>query len=254
MNKYLTVVFLIGLTLQVSVSAQLNNSNKKNANSLSNKEKKQGWELMFDGTSFKGWRGYNRQDIPPVWIIENGTMKVESSKAIRGDRNSTGDIIYYKQFRNFEFSFEWKISENGNSGIFFLAEEIPGQAIYASSPEYQLLDNQGHPDGKLGVNGNRLSASLYDMIPAFPQNANMAMQWNSGSILCKDGKVIHYQNGVKVVEYNLWGDEWKKLIENSKFKGWPHMINIGGDDKQGFIGLQYHGDNIWFRNLKIREL
>lgn len=227
---------------------------KKYINKITAKERRQGWELLFDGKSFTGWRGYNRQEIPSVWAIEDGAIKVESSKRIKGDQSSAGDIIYDKKFKNFEFCFEWRISESGNSGVFFLAQEIEGKPIYISAPEYQLLDNENHPDGKLGRDGNRKSASLYDMIPAVPQNANPTMVWNSGGITLKDGKVTHYQNGVKVLEYTLWTEEWHNLIENSKFKGWQNMINVGGPDKQGYIGLQYHGDDIWFRNLKIRVL
>jgi hypothetical protein len=227
---------------------------KGKVNKVTGKEKKAGWELMFDGKTLKGWRGYNRQDIPPVWVIENGTMRVDKSKQVRGDRNSTGDIIFDRKVKNFEFTFEWMIDEAGNSGVFFYGQEIEGKPIYVSAPEFQLLDNEKHPDGAQGRDGNRKAASLYDMIPAVPQNAKPAMQWNSGGIKVKDGKVEHYQNGVKVVEYTLWTPEWLSLIENSKFKGWQDMINVGGENREGYIGLQWHNDDIWFRNLKIREL
>ena len=223
-------------------------------NKLTGKEKKQGWELMFDGKSLNNWRGYNRQDIPAVWVVEDGTMRVDKSKQVRGDRTSTGDIIFDRKMKNFVFTFEWKIAEAGNSGIFFLGQEIERKPIYSSAPEYQLLDNDNHPDAKMGRDNNRKAASLYDMIPAVPQNANPFLQWNTGGITLKDGKVTHYQNGVKVVEYTLWTPEWENLIENSKFKGWTEMINVGGEKKEGYIGLQFHGDDIWFKNLKIREL
>jgi hypothetical protein len=251
----LALVIMTGVALNGTATAKdAKKAKKEVVNKLSSKEKKDGWILMFDGKTYKGWRGYNRQDIPPVWLIENGTMRVDPSKRVEGDRTSTGDIIFDQKFRNFEFSFEWMIAEGGNSGVFFLGQEIEGKPIYSSAPEFQLLDNEKHPDGKQGRDGNRKAASLYDMIPAVPQNANPAMQWNSGAIKIKDGKAEHYQNGVKVVEYTLWTPEWLKLIENSKFKGWKEMINVGGEKKEGYLGLQYHGDNIWFRNLKVREL
>jgi len=248
------IIALTLLTAGMVLLAGESSAAKKSGNKLSAAEKRQGWQLMFDGKSFTNWRGYNRQDIPPVWIIDNGTIKVDAGRRIEGDRTSTGDIIFDKQFKNFEFAFEWMISEVGNSGIFFLGQEIQGRPIYRSAPEYQLLDNANHPDAKQGKDNNRMAASLYDMIPAVPQNAKPFMQWNSGKIVVNNGKVEHYQNGVKVVEYTLWTPEWLNLIENSKFKGWEEMINVGGEKRQGYIGLQYHGDDIWFRNLKIREL
>ncbi len=241
------------LSIALIASASLAQGKGKD-NKLTGKEKKQGWELMFDGKSFNNWRGYNRQDIPACWVVENGTMRVDKSKQVRGDRSTTGDIIFDRKMKNFEFTFEWKIAEAGNSGVFFLGQEIQGKPIYVSAPEFQLLDNENHPDAKQGRDNNRKAASLYDMIPAVPQNAKPFLQWNSGGITLKDGKVTHFQNGVKVVEYTLWTPEWENLIENSKFKGWAEMINVGGEKKEGYIGLQYHGDDIWFRNLKIREL
>ena len=241
------------LSIALIASASIAQGKGKD-NKLTGKEKKQGWELMFDGKSLNNWRGYNRQDIPAVWVVEDGTMRVDKSKQVRGDRTSTGDIIFDRKMKNFEFTFEWKIAEAGNSGIFFLGQEIERKPIYSSAPEYQLLDNDNHPDAKMGRDNNRKAASLYDMIPAVPQNANPFLQWNTGGITLKDGKVTHYQNGVKVVEYTLWTPEWENLIENSKFKGWTEMINVGGEKKEGYIGLQFHGDDIWFKNLKIREL
>ncbi|MFZ5429193.1 MAG: 3-keto-disaccharide hydrolase [Bacteroidota bacterium] len=244
-------VFMSATLLETTASAP---AGKGKGNKLTGKEKKQGWELMFDGKTLNGWRGYNRQDVPPVWLVENGTLRVDKSKQVRGDRSSTGDIIFDRKLKNFEFTFEWMIDEAGNSGVFFYGQEIEGKPIYSSAPEFQLLDNEKHPDGAQGKNGNRKSASLYDMIPAVPQNGKPALQWNSGGIKVKDGKVEHYQNGVKVVEYTLWTPEWLNMIENSKFKGWQEMINVGGPNREGYIGLQWHSDNIWFRNLKIREL
>lgn len=244
-------VFMSATLLEATASAP---AGKGKGNKLTGKEKKQGWELMFDGKTLNGWRGYNRQDVPPVWLVENGTLRVDKSKQVRGDRSSTGDIIFDRKLKNFEFTFEWMIDEAGNSGVFFYGQEIEGKPIYSSAPEFQLLDNEKHPDGAQGKNGNRKSASLYDMIPAVPQNGKPALQWNSGGIKVKDGKVEHYQNGVKVVEYTLWTPEWLNMIENSKFKGWQEMINVGGPNREGYIGLQWHSDNIWFRNLKIREL
>ncbi|MBP5589226.1 MAG: DUF1080 domain-containing protein, partial [Bacteroidales bacterium] len=162
-----------------------------------------------------------------------------------------GDIIYDRKFSNFELSFEWKISDGGNSGVFILAQEIPEQAIYMSAPEFQILDNDKHPDAKLGVNGNRTATSLYDMRPANPQNTKPAGEWNSAGIIVNNGKVSYMSNGETVVEVTIWTDEWYAMVANSKFKDWPNFVNPA---KEGYLGLQDHGDDVWFRNIKIKEL
>lgn len=223
------------------------------------KKNSDGAYVIFDGTSMDGWRGYNRADLPNKWSIEDGSIKFSRKPA--GITNPEGgDIIFAHKFKNFELSFEWKISEAGNSGVFYLAQEIPGKPIYISAPEFQILDNEGHPDAKQGVDGNRKSASLYDMIPAKPQNGKPHGQWNTSKIVVKDGKIEHYQNGVKVVEYTVWNDAWTQLLETSKFSStkWPEAFellnNLGGADKSGYIGLQDHSDDVWYRNITVKVL
>ncbi|MDT0678328.1 3-keto-disaccharide hydrolase [Autumnicola musiva] len=221
-------------------------------NELSQKEREDGWELLFDGESTEGWRGYGKDSFPEGWTIEDGAMKVEGTGA--GEAGGGGDIIYDEEFKDFELSLEWKVSEGGNSGIFYLAEEIEGERIFASAPEMQILDNERHPDARLGENGNRQSGSLYDLIPAEPQNAKPVGEWNKVSIIVYRGTVVHVQNGENVVEYHLWTDEWEEMVQSSKFKKWKNFLNAGGDDKKGYIGLQDHGDDVWFRNIKIKKL
>ena len=204
-----------------------------------------GWTNLFDGTSTEGWRGYNKGTFPSEgWIIEDETLRHVAGAG-------GGDIIYDRKFSNFELSFEWKISDGGNSGVFILAQEIPEQAIYMSAPEFQILDNDKHPDAKLGVNGNRTATSLYDMIPANPQNTKPAGEWNSAGIIVNNGKVSYMSNGETVVEFTIWTNEWYAMVANSKFKDWPNFVNPA---KEGYIGLQDHGDDVWFRNIKIKEL
>ena len=212
------------------------------------------WITLFDGTGFDGWRGYGRTDMPKAWTIEDGALKINGSGQGEAGAKDGGDIIFDRKFKNFELTFEWKVSKGGNSGIFYLAQEVQGDPIWKSSPEYQILDNVNHVDAKLGKSGNRQSASLYDLIPAVPQNSKPYGEWNTGSIIVFKGTVLHIQNGENVVEYHLWTDDWKKMIEGSKFKGWENFINAGGENREGFIGLQDHGDDVWYRNIKIKIL
>lgn len=210
----------------------------------------EGWVSIFDGTTTSGWRGYNKTEFPAEgWEVVDGTLHCLETGT--GEAGMGGDIIYDKKLSNFELSLEWKIAEGGNSGIFILAQEIPGEPIYKSSPEMQVLDNDKHPDAKLGVSGNRMSGSLYDLIPAVPQNTKQAGEWNTAGILCYQGTVVFKQNGANVVEFHLWTEDWKKMIENSKFKDWEWFINTA---KEGYIGLQDHGNSVWFRNIKLKEM
>lgn len=219
----------------------------------------EGAYVIFDGSSLDGWRGYGKEHVPSKWSIDNGTLKF-SAKPQGIENPEGGDLIFASDLKNFELEFEWRISEAGNSGVFFLAKEIKGQAIYVSSPEYQLLDNHNHPDAKQGVDGNRKSASLYDMIPAKPQNAFPHGEWNRAKIVVNRGRVTHFQNDEKVVEYQLWTKQWTEMLQASKFsqEKWPlafHLLNnVGGKSKSGVIGLQDHGDDIWFRNITVKVL
>lgn len=222
-------------------------------NTLTDAEKAEGWVLMFDGTTATGWRGYNKTAFPDSgWEVVDGTLHCKESGT--GEAGLGGDIIYDKKFKDFELSLEWKVGVGGNSGIFYLAQEVKGDPIWKSSPEMQILDNAKHIDARLGKDGNHQAGSLYDLIPAKPQNAKPALEWNKVSIMVYQGTVVHYQNGEKVLEYHLWTDDWKKMILESKFKEYKNFLNAGGADKSGFIGLQDHGNDVWFRNIKIRTL
>ena len=220
-----------------------------------------GYITLFDGKTLNGWRGYGRTDVPSKWKVEDGCIKLDAKSKGQG-----GDLIFAHQFGpNFEFEMEWKVAKGGNSGIFYLAkEEVDAngnlEPIYISCPECQVLDNENHPDAKLGVDGNRKSSSLYDMIPAKPQNANPYGQWNKVKVRVENGTVTHFQNGVQVLQYQLWTPEWIELLQKSKFseKNWPSAFrllkNCGGAEHNGFIGMQDHGDEVWFRNIRVKIL
>ncbi len=221
-------------------------------NTLTEKEIAEGWILLFDGETANGWREYDEAVFPDTgWHIEKGLLACENSGM--GEQGFGGDIIYDKQFTNFHLKVDWMIEEGGNSGIFYLAQELPGKKIWYTAPEYQILDNFGnHVDNTLGKDGNRRAGSLYDLIPPDPQNAKGPMEWNSAEILCYEGTIAYKMNGETTLEFHLWTDEWKEMIANSKFPDFnPDFANVA---KTGYIGLQDHGHAVWFRNIKIREL
>ncbi len=248
--KFLTLSLLL-FTL-VSVFETNAQATKEVAlNTLSQAEIDDGWISLFDGKTSKGWRGYKLDHFPSGWQIVDGTIHMIGSGRGEAGSKEGGDIIYDKEFQNFTFSLEWKISEGGNSGIFYLGEEKLDY-IWKTAPEMQVLDNQKHPDAKLGTDGNRQAGSLYDLIPAKPQNAKPVGEWNLIEITVYKGTVVHKQNGVIVLEYHLWTPEWNKLVAGSKFPGLnPDWADVAS---KGYIGLQDHGDDVWFRNIKIKKL
>lgn len=223
-----------------------------------------GFILLLSGMHSNGWRGYGKSILPPKWEIIGDSL-ILNQKGKEG-----GDIIFDYKFKDFDLELEWKISKAGNSGIFYLAREIETrdistgnsqlQHIFISAPEYQLLDNDYHPDGQLGGNGNRKSGSLYDMIPANPQTCNPHGEWNKTRIVVKNGNVTHWLNDTKVVEYSFLGQQWIDLLQSGKFgqEKWPLafelMKDCGGKSHEGYIGLQDHGDEIIFRHIKIKIL
>lgn len=228
-----------------------------------------GYYVIFDGTSTNGWRGYGKDALPSRWSIEDGCLKFSGTGTGEGQTGEGGDVIFAHKFRNFELELEWKVSKGGNSGIFYLAQEVTTknedgteryEPIYISAPEYQVLDNANHPDAKLGLDGNRQSASLYDMIPAKPQNQNPFGEWNKARIMVYKGTVVHGQNDANVVEYHLWTQQWTDMLQASKFsqEKWPLAFellnNCGGENHEGYIGFQDHGDDVWFRNVRVKVL
>jgi len=223
---------------------------KSTPNTLSQAEVDEGWILLFDGESTEHFRGYNSDAFPEKgWVVEDGTLHVLGSG--RGEAGGGGDIIINKKYKNFELSLEWKVSEGGNSGIFYLAQEKPDQPIWKSAPEMQILDNAKHPDAKLGIEGNSAAGALYDLIPGKFEAVKPAGEWNHVKVLVYKGTVVHWVNGENVLEYHLWTDDWNKMVLNSKFKEYEDFLNTA---EEGFIGLQDHGDDVWFRNIKIKEL
>jgi len=212
-------------------------------NTLSDNEKSAGWILLFDGKTFTGWRGYCKPGFPEKgWVISDEAIQCVSG--ING-----GDIIFDKKFDDFELYFEWKISENGNGGLLYRVQEIPGKKMTYSGPQIQTLDNERNSDAQRGTNGNHQAGSLYDLLPAIPQNTKPSGEWNTFLLTVKKQKVTHVQNGEKICEYTIGSPEWKKMVADSSLRDYTPLANIAAE---GYIGLQDHGDDAWYRNIKIR--
>jgi len=221
-------------------------------NNLTTYEQKKGWKLLFDGKDAKGWRGAYKDHFPDTgWKVQDGLLTVLASAGNEGGVG--GDIVTTDQFSAFDLSFEFRMSTGANSGVKYfvtLTEHNKGSAI---GLEYQILDDSVHPDAKLGIDGDRTLASLYDLIPAQKQKRfiHPIGQWNTGRIIVyPNNHVEHYLNGVKVLEYDRGSKAYRDLVAVSKYKIWDHF----GEAPKGYILLQDHGFEVNFRSIKIREL
>ncbi len=226
-------------------------------NYLSEKEKEEGWKLLFDGKTTNGWRGAKLDHFPEVgWEVEDGVLGVLAS----GGAESThgGDIVTMDKYENFELMVDFMLTEGANSGIKYYVDTELNQGKGSSiGLEYQILDDVNHPDAKQGIAGNRTLASLYDLIradnledPEKKKPFKGVGKWNRARIVSNNGHVEHYLNGIKVVEFERGTQMYRALVEKSKYKVWPNF----GEAEKGHILLQDHGDNVMFRSIKIREL
>ncbi len=234
-------------------NADTSKSGKEKAsqsNTLTQKEQKEGWQLLFDGKSTTAWTGTKGKGFPEKgWVVEDGILTVLGSSG--GDHASGGDIITKDQYGNFELSLEFKIPKGANSGIkYFVVDDFPGHKGDYLGLEYQIIDDKNHADAKLGVNGNRTMASLYDLISAKNKKVKSVGEWNQASIIVRGDHVEHWLNGSKVLEYERGSDQFRKLVEASKYKD----LKGFGEMPIGHILLQGHGDTVHYRNIKIRKL
>jgi hypothetical protein len=239
---------LIGVSQNnVSKSTTAPEINSK-PNTLTAKEVKSGWKLLWDGKTSNGWRQAGKKEFPAKgWEMTNNELSEVHGP--RADGPSGGDIVTVDEFGNFEFSIDWKITVGANSGIkYFVTEAYKDPSV---GLEYQVLDDAVHPDAKLGVRGNRTCGSLYDLIPALAtKTVNPIGEWNTAKIIVKGSHVEHWLNGMKVVEFERTGQLFQALVNNSKFKDFEGF----GGAPTGHILLQDHGNNVSFKNIKIRVL
>ena len=244
MKMKLMIALMFVAACAIAATAQDTN------NQLSKAEQKAGWKLLFDGKTLTGWRGFHSQTTPAGWTTADGC--ITKPKTTAENRQGGGDLITVDQFENFELSIEWKLEKGGNSGIKYLvSENLPPTGRSGVSFEYQVLDDDNHPDAKMGIAGNRTAGSLYDLIPAVKgKKLNPVGQFNQSRIVVKGNHIEHWLNGVKTVEFDRSSDDYKKHLAESKFKDTKGF----GEAKQGHILLQDHSDQVWFRNIKIRTI
>lgn len=224
---------LLGLCLALAAGAPA--AFAQAPNTLTAAEKAAGWKLLFDGKTTNGWKGFKTDAPDAGWVVKDGTLS--PTKGI------SKDIVTNQNFENFELTFDWKISPMGNSGVMYHVIPV-GDETYQSGPEYQILDN-AHGEQPL-----EQAASAYYLFAPSKDMTKPVGEWNHGRIVVDHGKVQHWLNGVKVVEYDMNSDEFKARVQATKFKRWPQFAT----GKSGAIALQMHGDPVWFENIKIKVL
>jgi 3-keto-disaccharide hydrolase len=221
-------------------------------NSLLPYERKNGWQLLFDGKTSKGWVGAYKPRFPEKgWHIKDGILSVEESQG--QEATNGGDIVTEKKYRAFDLSFEFKLTPGANSGVKYFVTLSEGNKGSAIGLEYQVLDDSLHPDAKLGRNGDRTLASLYDLIPAQKPSTSLRPigEWNIGRIIVHpDNRVEHYLNGVKVLEYIRGSKEYRDLVAISKYVIWKNF----GEAREGRLLLQDHGNAVSYRSIKVKVL
>ena len=237
MRKVISVICVFSALL----SCKENKKKTETSKTAMEKSTKAEWVLLMDASK---WRGYNKESLPENWEIKDGIIECFGKAGDVG-----GDIISTEQYDNFELSLSWKISANGNSGIFYhTVEDTIYHSPYQTAPEYQILDDVGFfpPPGDL-----QTAAANYAMhAPNDKKKLNPVGEWNSSRIIFNKGKVEHWLNGKKIVEFDKFSEDWKKRRNSGKWNDYPDY----GKTNSGYIGLQDHGAGVWFKDVKIRKL
>lgn len=247
MKKNITLLSVLLFILAFSMQLRAQD------NKLTSEEIAQGWKLLWDGKTTEGWRGAKIATFPKNgWSIENGILRVHANDG--KESTNGGDIITTQKYKNFILKVDFKITKGANSGIkYFVDPDINKGEGSAIGCEFQILDDKVHPDAKLGVKGNRTLGALYDLIapdrtdPSYSFNES---DFNTAMVIVNGNRVQHYLNGIKIVEYVRNTQEFNALVAYSKYANWPNF----GNHKEGHILLQDHGDEVFFKNVKIKEL
>ncbi|MBI5857233.1 MAG: DUF1080 domain-containing protein [Sphingobacteriales bacterium] len=218
-------------------------------NRLTREEKNNGWELLFDGKTTRGWHKYGSNTIGSAWKVKDDFLYLDTTEKENWQIKDGGDIVTDEEFENFELQLEWKIAKDGNSGIIFYIHEDKAKYNWPweTGPEMQVLDNNGHPDAKII---KHRAGDLYDLISCSAETVKPYGEWNLAEVKCVNGKLDLSLNGANVVSTTLWDDDWKKMVAGSKFRNMPGF----GTYRKGHIGLQDHGNEVCFRNIRIRRL
>jgi hypothetical protein len=235
----------------ISCNSQNDKSNSETMQNDSTKMSQtnnDGWISLFDGTTTKGWHKYGGGAVGSGWKIQDGSIFLDTTVEVNGKRDG-GDIVTDEEFENFDLKLEWKIAKNGNSGIMFCVHEDTTKYKYPfeTGPEMQVLDNEGHPDGKIK---KHRAGDLYDLVSCSKETVKPVGEWNQVEIKLLNGKLDFYLNGENVVSATMWDDNWNKLVAGSKFKTMPGFATF----KKGHIDLQDHDCMVWFRNIMIKKL
>jgi Domain of Unknown Function (DUF1080) len=218
-------------------------------NSLSDQDKADGWQLLFDGQSAKGWHKFGGAPVGAAWKVADGVLFLDTSSKKDWQTANGGDIVTDEEFENFHFKADWKVAKEGNSGIIFYVNEdtVKFKHSFESGPEMQIVDNEGHPDGK---KIKHQAGDLYDLIACSKKTVKPLDEWNTAEIKCVNGKLELYLNGENVVSTIMWDDNWRKMVAGSKFVEWPGF----GTFKKGRLCLQDHGNLVSFRNIRVKRL
>ena len=244
MKKITIVIAASAIIMMLSCT-----STSQTDNSLSSKEIKEGWQLLFDGSTSSGWINAVTKSFPETgWEIKEGTLA--TNPELKGEHGG-GDIVSTGKYKNFELSVDFNYKPGANSGIKYFIDTERDSGIYRSiGCEYQILDDNKHPDANAGLSGNHKLACLYDLIPPVNVKDNGPNAWNNAKIIVNGSHVQHWLNGQMTVEYYRGSQDWEEAVSKSKFKDIPDF----GETIEGRLLLQEHGDAVAFKNIKIREI
>lgn len=255
MKKYFAIITLLAMVAGCAPKQESESTDQTESeeampldNTLTAQEKEAGWKLLFDGKTTQGWKGFNVAEPGSSWKVAEGALYLDASQVVEGKTVGGGDIITSDEYENYELSIDWKIEPCGNSGIIFnvVEGEKYGQT-YLTGPEMQVLDNECHPDAKII---KHRAGDLYDMISVSEETVMPGGQWNKARLKSDHGRVTFWLNGVQTVSFEMHTPAWDAMVAGSKFKEWADF----GKATKGHIALQDHQHEVWYRNIKIREI